>query len=105
MIAFEEGEVRFHYRVVGIALNGNRVLLHRAENDDFWTLPGGRVELLEPAHDVLKREMREELEIEIHVERLVWVVENFFQYAGKSARVGALFLDGASAQFPGLSRR
>jgi hypothetical protein len=28
--------------------------------------------------------MREELEVEIEVERLVWVVENFFEYAGKS---------------------
>ena len=49
MITFEEGEVGFNYRVVGIAVNGNQVLLHRAENDDFWSLPGGRVELLEPS--------------------------------------------------------
>ncbi len=91
MITFEKGEVGFNYRVVGIAVNGNRVLLHRAENDDFWSLPGGRVELLEPSVDALKREMREELGIEIHVERLIWVVEDFFEYDDKSYHELALY--------------
>jgi len=84
MITFDEGRARFNYRVVGIALNRDRVLLHRAEMDDFWSLPGGRVGMLEPAEDALKREMREELGIEIHIERLVWVVENFFEHDNKS---------------------
>jgi len=47
MITFEEGEKRFTYRVAGIALDVDRVLLLRTEKDDFWFLPGGRVELLE----------------------------------------------------------
>ena len=84
MINFEVGDCRFNYRVVGIALNGDRVLLHRAEMDDFWSLPGGRVELLEPGAEALKREMREELGVEIQIERLVWVVENFFEFDNKS---------------------
>lgn len=80
MITFERGDIRFNYRVVGIALDGERVLLHRWETDDFWALPGGRGELLEPATETLTREMREELGVEVRVERLVWVVENFFEY-------------------------
>jgi len=80
MITFERGNVRFNYRVVGIAFDGGRVLLHRAERDDFWALPGGRGELLEPAEETLMREMQEELGVEVSVERLVWVVENFFRY-------------------------
>jgi len=80
MIMFQDGTVVFNYRVVGIALNGDRVLLHRAEKDDFWALPGGRGELLEPSKDTLKREMQEELGVDVTVERLVWVVENFFEY-------------------------
>lgn len=83
MISFDIGGARFNYRVVGIALDGNRVLLHRAEMDDFWSLPGGRGEMLEPSEETLKREMREELEVEIRVDRLVWVVENFFEYDDK----------------------
>jgi len=83
MISFDIGEARFNYRVVGIALEGDRVLLHRAEMDDFWSLPGGRGEMLEPSEETLKREMREELSIDIRVDRLVWVVENFFEYDDK----------------------
>ena len=80
MISFDVGEARFNYRVVGIALDGKRVLLHRAEMDDFWSLPGGRGEMLEPSEETLKREMWEELSVEIRVDRLVWVAENFFEY-------------------------
>jgi ADP-ribose pyrophosphatase YjhB (NUDIX family) len=69
----------FNYRVVGIALDADRVLLHRAEKDDFWALPGGRGEVMEVSHDTLRREMREELGAEIRIERLVWIVENFFE--------------------------
>ena len=82
MITYDLEDVRFNYRVVGAAFDGDRVLLHRAVWDDFWALPGGRAELLEPATVVLKREMREELGIEVRVERLLWVVENFFDHAG-----------------------
>ena len=42
MISFETGAGRFNYGVAGVALTANRVLLHRREGDDFWTLPGGR---------------------------------------------------------------
>jgi ADP-ribose pyrophosphatase YjhB (NUDIX family) len=83
MITFDKGEARFNFRVAGIALNGHQVLIHRSEMDDFWSLPGGRVEMLEPARDALEREMLEELDVEIQVERLVWVVENFFEYDSK----------------------
>jgi ADP-ribose pyrophosphatase YjhB (NUDIX family) len=91
MITFDEGEKRFTYRVAGIALDVDRVLLLRTEKDNFWFLPGGRVELLEPSQDALIREMQEELEVKVHVERLVWVVENFFEYEGKSYHELALY--------------
>ena len=83
MITFDKGKARFNFRVVGIAFNGHQVLIHRSEMDDFWSLPGGRVEMLEPTGDALRREMLEELGVEVRVERLVWVVENFFEYDSK----------------------
>jgi ADP-ribose pyrophosphatase YjhB (NUDIX family) len=61
MITFDEDHVRFTNRIVGIAYDGDRVLLHRAITDDFWALPGGRAELLETAAETLRREMREEM--------------------------------------------
>ncbi len=78
MIQFDEGNLRFVYRVVGVAIDNNRVLAEQVEGQDFWFLPGGRGELGEPARETLKREMREELNTEIRVVRLLWVVENFF---------------------------
>ena len=81
MITFDEGNLWFNYRVAGIILDNNRVLLEKAEGWagwEGWSLPGGRGELLEPAEETLKREMREELGIEVMIIRLLWVVENFY---------------------------
>ena len=80
VINFTENGKRFNYRVVGVALHSEHVLLHRSERDDFWALPGGRGELLEPSPDTLRREMREELAADVEVRRLLWVVENFFRH-------------------------
>ena len=62
MLMFDlEGE-RFMYRVAGVAVIDGRVLVHQFEGeDDFYVLPGGRVEMREPAEEALAREMREEL--------------------------------------------
>ena len=93
MITLDAGGIRFTYRVVAVALHNGRVLIHRAETDDFWALPGGRAELGETAHDTLRREMREELGQEVDVERLLWVAETFFGHAGRRCHeLGLYFL-------------
>ncbi len=69
---------RFNYRVAGILLHAGRVLLHRNRRG-YWALPGGHIEFMEPAAETLRREMREELGVEVTVERLVWVTEHFFR--------------------------
>ena len=91
MIAFDVAGARFNYRVVGACVHEGYALLHRAEHDDFWSLPGGRCDILEPSAEALRREMREELAVEVGVERLLWVVENFFQYGGRSYHEMALY--------------
>jgi ADP-ribose pyrophosphatase YjhB (NUDIX family) len=101
MITFDEGRVRFTNRVVGIALDGDRVLLHRTDDMQFWALPGGRAELLEPSPETLKREMREEIGVEVEVERLLWLAENFFVYLGQSYHeLGLYFLMSLPANSP-----
>jgi ADP-ribose pyrophosphatase YjhB (NUDIX family) len=93
MITFDEENIRFTNRIVGIAYDGDRVLLHRAETDDFWAMPGGRAELLETAAETLRREMREEMNEDVTVERLVWIAENFFEYGPRSFHeIGFYFL-------------
>ena len=84
MIRFDEGNRRFHYRVAGVAIHNESVLLHRADHEPFWTLPGGRAEHGETAEETIKREMLEELATGVQVVRLLWFVENFFDYDGLS---------------------
>jgi len=91
MIRFDQGNRRFNYRVVGVAIHNDSVLLHRAGHEPFWTLPGGRAEHGETAEQTIKREMLEELETDVHVDRLLWVVENFFEYEGLSYHELAMY--------------
>lgn len=93
MITFDEENIRFTNRIVGIAYDGDRVLLHRAETDNFWALPGGRAELLETAAETLRREMLEEMNEAVEVDRLLWIAESFF-YSGSRAfhELGFYFL-------------
>ncbi len=81
MIRLENGNDCFNYRIVGVAVRENSVLLHQGEGEDFWTFPGGRAEFGESAEQTLKREMREEIGADVEVVRLLWFVENFFTYA------------------------
>lgn len=84
MICFDSGENRFNFRVAGVAINNGKILLHKTVKDNFWALPGGRNELLEFTKDTLIREIREELNEEVTIDRLLWVVENFFEFDNKN---------------------
>jgi ADP-ribose pyrophosphatase YjhB (NUDIX family) len=82
MIQFPTDRGTFNYRVGGIAVADGHVLLQRVEPDHFWVLPGGRPVMMEAARETLRREMREETGLAAEVGRLVWIVENFFEWAG-----------------------
>jgi len=84
MITFDRGTECFNFRVAGIAIHGDRVLLHKAEKDNFWSFPGGRVEMGEDSAHSLVREMKEELNEDVEIVRLLWIVENFFVYNQKN---------------------
>ena len=83
MIVLDADSACFTYRVAGVCVHDGHVLLHRAETDDFWALPGGRCELFETSCDTLEREMHEEMGEQVAVGRLLWVVENFFNHDGR----------------------
>ena len=59
------------------------MLVHRAEDEPIWTFPGGRAEFGETSAETLKREMNEELGVDVSVGPLLWIIENFFRYEGK----------------------
>lgn len=91
MIKIEKGDSCFQYRVVGVAVHENSVLLHQGEGEDFWVFPGGRAEFGEPAEQTLRREMSEEIGVQVEIVRLLWFVENFFAFAGKRYHEIALY--------------
>lgn len=78
MLCFDQGNHRFNYRVAGVAIVDGKVLIHRAENEPFWSLPGGRGEFFELSKNTLAREMMEELKVPVDVGRLLWIAENFY---------------------------
>jgi ADP-ribose pyrophosphatase YjhB (NUDIX family) len=91
VIQFDQGGHRFTYRIAGIAIHDGKVLLHRAEGETFWAVPGGRAELGETAEQTIRREMQEEVSEEIEIVRLLWIAENFFDYDGRSYHEVALY--------------
>jgi ADP-ribose pyrophosphatase YjhB (NUDIX family) len=76
-------------RVLAIAVfrAGDRILVARGVDPSsgagFYRPLGGGVELGERAADALRREIREELGATIEDPRLLGVLENLFEYAGR----------------------
>jgi 8-oxo-dGTP pyrophosphatase MutT (NUDIX family) len=103
MLTFRHAQGWFTHRAAAVAIHDGRVLLHRSESDSFWVLPGGRVEFGESAADALARELREEIGVDARVVRLLWVVENFFQYGdAENHELGMYFLTSLPAQWSHL---
>lgn len=82
---------KFILRVAGIFLKDQKVLLHRAEHEDFWCLPGGGCEFGEDSKTTLVREMIEEIGASVEVERLAFTVENYFDWAGQKVHEIGLY--------------
>ena len=64
-------------RVAAIISRGEQLLLveHRKQGQRYWVLPGGRLEGRETLQAALRRELREELRLDVQVGRLVIVSE------------------------------
>jgi len=99
VLVFDRGETRFCYRVAAVIADRGRVLIQLVEEGPesgetpFYCLPGGRVEHGETALECISREMLEELEEDVRVERPLWLVENFFEHVGMTwHEIGLYFL-------------
>ena len=82
MINFKRDGNIFNYRIAGVTIVDDKVLLHRLEKDNFWALPGGRCELLESSKDAIYREYIEEANIKVEVGEPLWILEMFFNHEG-----------------------
>ncbi|MGG3521778.1 NUDIX hydrolase [Bacillus pseudomycoides] len=79
-LTFKSEKTCFNYRVGAICKHNNKMLMIQNEGEDFWYIPGGRVQMLESSESAVRRELREELGVDVDVKRLLWMAENFFTY-------------------------
>lgn len=70
-----------HIRTAAIIQHKDKILLHSAQNENYWTLPGGAVEE-ESTKEGLIREMMEELGEAVEIKELKIIAENQFFYRG-----------------------
>ena len=70
---------KFKFRVCGILKFNNKYLVVKINNNKFYCLPGGHVELGEDTNEVVVREMEEELSFKVKIEKMLCVVQNFFK--------------------------
>ncbi len=93
MVMFSNGEITFMYRVGGIAVHEERLLVEHDVKHDFCFVPGGRVEYGENAVQALSRELEEELGGSVQIGRLVIVADNLFELDGiRYQEAGLYFL-------------
>jgi ADP-ribose pyrophosphatase YjhB (NUDIX family) len=78
MVGIDRDQARFNFRVAGVAIQNGRILLDRNAKNTYWVLPGGHPEMMEPMAQALRREVREEIGVDVKVVRLLWMLENFF---------------------------
>ncbi len=76
----------FKVRVGVVVLQDERILLVRQNNRDFWVLPGGTLEVGERLDACAVREIKEETNLDIVIEKLLGV-SDFVQPKGHTVDV------------------
>ena len=82
--------------VLGIVKRDNKILVSKGydkiKNETFYRSIGGGIEFLENSKDALKREFKEELNIDINVGDFLGISENIFTYNGRNVNYMIFFL-------------
>lgn len=68
----------FKFRVNGILMHDDEILVVKMNNNPFYCLPGGHVKLGEDSKSAVVREIKEETGYNSHINKLVTTTENFF---------------------------
>lgn len=85
---------KFNIRVYGLLVNENKILLSSERIDDYQMLklPGGGLEFGEGILECIKREFKEELDLNIMVYEQIYLTDHFIQSAfKKNEQVIALY--------------
>ena len=81
-IFFRTGDFIFSFRVGGLLIHDNSILLQKSRDQEDYYIIGGHTVSLETTKDALKREFKEELDADIGVDRLMAVAEAFYPWEG-----------------------
>ncbi|NLY21393.1 MAG: NUDIX hydrolase [Tissierellia bacterium] len=76
---FSNEDYWFRYRAAAIIIKDDKVLLATNEKEDYYYSIGGGVKLGERNEDAVIREVFEETGLEMEIDRLVFIHENFFK--------------------------
>lgn len=77
-IKMKTNDYNFKFRVSGLIIKNNKLLLVDMDDSGFLCLPGGYVELGETTEEAVKRELNEEIRQDVRIEKYLGVVENYF---------------------------
>lgn len=85
---FDENGRWFRYRAAAIILNAGAVLMSRNDAEPYFYSIGGGVQHMEAAEDAVRREVREEIGLDLPIDRLAFIHENFFDGSSTSGLAG-----------------
>ena len=68
-ISIKSEEGKFKFRVCGVLEHNNKYLLVKMNENNFYCLPGGHVELGEDTDTAVVREMQEELGYQVKIKK------------------------------------
>ncbi len=81
--------------VLGLAIRDGKLLVNecydRTRNLTFYRCLGGGIEFLERSEAALKREFKEEINVDIIVKQFLGMSENIFAYEGKNGHEMVLY--------------
>lgn len=90
-ILFKTEDFVFSYRVAGILIRDNKILLQKPLNGDGYSLIGGHVSIGETTDISLIREFKEEIGVDISIDRLLAVGEIFFPWGKRPCHQISLY--------------
>jgi len=77
-VSIKTNDCNFKFRVAGLIIRDNKLLVVKSEGFNFLALPGGYVELGETTEEALLRELKEEIVKEFYIKKYLGVLENYF---------------------------
>ncbi len=83
--------------VAAIISRDDRILITKRKQGSFmaglWEFPGGKIEAGEKPRDALKREIKEELDVEIEIDELFYAKQHVYVLGTKKRQVKLFFYE------------